>query len=40
MNFKSYLNSSIPGQYEVTYRFYLEDNPMQFKEVEIIYEVN
>tara|TARA_B100000530_G_C15784460_1_gene418944 strand:- start:14 stop:616 length:603 start_codon:yes stop_codon:yes gene_type:complete len=38
--FKSYLNASIPGQYEVTYRFYLEDNPIQFKEVEIIYEVN
>ena len=38
--FKSYLNASIPGQYEVTYRFYLEDNNAQFQQVVINYDVN
>ena len=38
--FKSYLNASAPGIYEVTYRFYLEDEPAQFNSVVITYEIN
>ena len=38
--FKSYLNASSPGTFEVTYRFFLENDGTQFKEVTIVYEVN
>ena len=38
--FKSYLNASIPGVYDVTYRFYLDSNPSQMNEVTITYEIN
>ena len=38
--FKSYLNASTPGVYDVTYRFYLDSNPAQMNEVTITYEIN
>ena len=38
--FKGYLNSSVPGIFEVTYRFYIEDTPSDFTETVITYEVN
>ena len=39
--FKGYLSADIPGTYEVTYRFYLENSsPMQLINVTITYEVN
>ena len=38
--FKGYLNSDTVGNYEVTYRFYLETDPTQSKEVTITYNVN
>ena len=38
--FKGYLNADIPGIFEVTYRFYLEDDPSQFAETIITYQVN
>ena len=38
--FKGYLNADTPGIYEVTYRFYLQDDPSQFNEATIIYTIN
>ena len=38
--FKSYLNSDVPGVFEVTYRFYLQDDPSQFTEATITYTIN
>jgi hypothetical protein len=38
--FKGYLIADQPGLYEVTYRFYLENDPMQNHEVTITYDVN
>ena len=38
--FKGYLNADVSGVFEVTYRFYIEDNPSEFTEVVIAYEVN
>ena len=38
--FKGYLRSYCPGVFEVTYRFYLENDPTQFTETVITYEVN
>ena len=38
--FKGYLQTDNPGTYEVTYRFYLESNPVQNKQVNITYTVN
>ena len=39
--FKGYLSADIPGTYQVTYRFYIEDSePMQLTNVTITYEVN
>ena len=38
--FKGYLNSSIAGVFDVVYRFYLENDPLQQTEVTVTYEVN
>ncbi|MAZ55544.1 MAG: hypothetical protein CMP54_00890 [Flavobacteriales bacterium] len=38
--FKAYLNADVPGVYDVTYRFYLQDDPSQFAEAEITYTIN
>ena len=38
--FKGYLQTDIPGIYEVTYRFYLQSNPVQNTQVNITYTVN
>jgi hypothetical protein len=38
--FKGYLIADSPGSYAVTYRFYLETDPTQNKEVTITYNVN
>tara|TARA_B100000945_G_scaffold25422_1_gene17750 strand:+ start:239 stop:895 length:657 start_codon:yes stop_codon:yes gene_type:complete len=38
--FKGYLTADVPGVYEVTYRFYLQDDPSQFTEANITYTIN
>ena len=38
--FKGYLTSDVPGLFEVTYRFYLQDDPSQFTEANITYTIN
>lgn len=38
--FKGYLQTDIPGIYEVTYRFYLQSNPVQNTQINITYTVN
>ena len=38
--FKGYFNSSVPGTYEVLYRFYLENNPDIYIEKVIVYEIS
>ena len=38
--FKGYLTSDVPGTYEVTYRFYLENDPSQFTEAVIAYTIS
>ena len=38
--FTSYLLSNLPGIYEVTYRFYLEDDNDIYQDIDISYEVN
>tara|TARA_B100001250_G_C19811256_1_gene795817 strand:+ start:145 stop:660 length:516 start_codon:yes stop_codon:yes gene_type:complete len=38
--FKSYLNASVPGTYNITYRFFLDNDPSQMNEVTITYEIN
>ena len=38
--FKGYFSSSIPGEFQVTYRFYLEEDPTISVEVDITYMVS
>ena len=38
--FKSYLNASVPGIYNITYRFFLNNDPSEMKEVMITYDIN
>ncbi len=38
--FKGYLTADNAGTYEVTYRFYLQNNPQTYKSVVVTYNVN
>ena len=38
--FKAYLSADVPGVYDVTYRFYLQDDSSQFAEADITYTIN